>query len=350
MSHERIRWVRSLAISVMVFVTAPAPGQDAAGAAQDAAGQPTSAPAGTTPVYSRVIEVHGDVQHAPFGSQDWQACKLDDAYPARTKIRTGIRSSIQFQIGDEEPYSALLIESVGLTFLSEAYKTQDTKRVRIGVSYGKIRAGVAEGGLKSDFTVDSPVATLSKRGTWNFGMSYERATDRFEIFLLDRGLVDALNKITGQQRRVQPGQAVTQAMRRWLDEVQTRRNVSVIDILGQEDMEIAFNRIKQDGLGVVNVGGGQAQLINLSTPLARTQFAEMVEQTLRMTPPTTFVRPPGPIVRPEGFFGTGRGDDLIRVIIDQNNPLVQRGLARPGTYSIRRSALEGWLKAHGRGR
>ena len=57
-----------------------------------------------------------------------------------------------------------------------------------------VRAGVAEGGLKSDFTIDSPVATLSKRGTWNFALYYERETERFEISLLDRGLVEAIDK------------------------------------------------------------------------------------------------------------------------------------------------------------
>jgi len=52
--------------------------------------------------------------------------------------------------------------------------------------------------------VDSPVATLSKRGTWDFGLFYERGTDRFEIFLLDQGLVDAFSKLTGQHRQVLP--------------------------------------------------------------------------------------------------------------------------------------------------
>jgi hypothetical protein len=314
--------------------------------AGDDSGQATSLPAGAQPIMARVIDVHGDVQHAPLGSREWQACKVADEYPPQTKIRTGIRSSVKFQIGDEEPYTALLVESVGLTLLSEAHKTQDTKRVRVGVGYGKIRAGVAEGGLKSDFTVDSPVATLSKRGTWNFALAYERATDRFEISLLDRGLVEALDKVTGQTRTVLPGQAVTQAMRRWLDESQIRRNVSVNDVLGQENLEIAFNRIRQDGLGVISVGGGQVTMLNLSTPTARTQFAETVSPIVQ--PPLQ--PPPGPPLRPEGFFGTGRGDQLIRVVIEANNPLAQRGLVRPGTYTFRRSALENWLRQYGGGR
>lgn len=307
---------------------------------------PTTAPSDREAVFARVIEVHGDVQHAPLGTKDWEPCKLDDEYPQRTKLRTGVRSSVKLQIGTEQPYTAVVIDSVSLTVLSEAYKTKDTKRIRIGVGYGKIRAGVAEGGLKSDFTVDSPVATLSKRGTWNFGLSYERGTDRFEIFLLDRGLVDALNKITGERRGLLPGQLVTQAMRSWADEAQIRRNVSIVDVLGQEDMEVAFNRLKQDGLGVLGPGGGRGALLNLSNSFSQRQFADLVRQNL----PAVSLPPSPGRLRAEGFFGTGRGEQLIQVIIEHDNPLAQKGFARPGTYRFRRSALDGWLRKYGGGR
>jgi hypothetical protein len=215
------------------------------------------------------------------------------------------------------------------------------------VGYGKIRAGVAEGGLKSDFTVDSPVATLSKKGTWNFGLAYERGTDRFEVFLLDYGLVDALNKITGERRGLVPGELVTQVMRRWLDQVQILRNIPVPDILGQGDVEVAFNRIAQDGLGVLGPGEGRAVLINLSNITARNEFARLAHLLLPSLP----TPPPGerPDLRPEGFFGTGRGDQLINVLIEQNSALAQKGFAKPGCYKVRRSALEGWLRNHEQG-
>ncbi len=292
------------------------------------------------PIAARVIEVHGDVKHAPLDSQDYQLCKLDDEYPAGTKIITGVRSSIKLQIGDEEPYTCMLIEAVGKTLLSEAYKTKDTKRVRIGVGYGRIRAGVAEGGLKSDFTVDSPVATLSKRGTWGFTLFFERDTNFFEIGLTDRGLVDVINKLTAQRRQLNPKELITSAMRVWLEQSRFERNVAVADILGQGDIEVAFNRILQSGLGVLSPGSGQAALLNLSTDRSRTNFADLVQQVL----------PPGggqfgdSRLRAEGFFGTGRGDELIDVMIESSNPLVQQGHARPGTYKFRRSALEGWMR------
>jgi hypothetical protein len=303
---------------------------------------------GRVPVTARAIEVVGDAEHAPMGSREWTPCRVGDEYPEQTKIRTGVRSSIKLQIGDEEPYTAMIIESVGLTVLSEAYKTGQVKRIRVGVGYGGVRAGVAEGGLQSDFTIDTPVATLSKRGTWNFGIYYERGTGRFEAFLLERGLIDVLSKLRDQTRRLLPRELVTSAMRRWLDEVQIRRNVSIADLFGQEDISVAFNRIRNDGLGVINPGGGGRPLVNLSSQFAQREFANMLYQNLPPTPLNLPNVERTPAFRPEGFFGSGRGDQLIPVLIDPNSALVKRGLARPGAYHIRRSAAERWLRESGR--
>ena len=307
--------------------------------------QPTTAPTDRIPITARVLDVRGDVQHAPLDSNDWHPCQVDDEYPQQTVILTGVRSSIKLQLGTDDTYTAVAIESASRTIISEAYATADTKRVRIGVGYGRMRAGVVEGGLKSDFTVDSPVATLSKRGTWNFGMFYERGTDRFEIFLLDQGLVDAFNRVTRERREVLPRQVVTQTMRRWLDEVQLRRNVAIPDILGQGDVEVAFNRLGQDGLRVLDPQGGAAVLLDLSSSFSQDAFAGLARSSLPSAPLTPAR---GPHLRPEGFFGTGRGDELIPVIVERNSSLVKKGLARPGTYRFRRSALEGWLWQHGR--
>ncbi len=187
------------------------------------------------------------------------------------------------------------------------------------------------------------MATLSKRGTWNFGLFYERDTDRFEIFLLDRGLVEAFSKVTGVRREVLPREQVTQIMRRWLDEAQILRNVAIADLLGQQDMEVAFNRLQQDGLRVLDPSGGQVVLVDLSSSMAQQQFSTLARRVL---PAVQVVA--GPPARPEGFFGTGRGDDLIPLIIEANTPLVQKGFARPGRYVFRRDALEGWLARRGR--
>lgn len=312
---------------------------------QQAETQPATAPAEITPITARVLELQGDVQHVALGEDQWQVCRVDDEYPAQTVIRTGVRSSIKLQIGDDDSFTAVVIESATKTIISEASRSADTKRVRIGVGYGRIRAGVVEGGLKSDFTVDCPVATLSKRGTWDFGLFYERGTDRFEIFLLDQGLVDAFDRVSRERRELLPREVVTQTMRRWLDEAQLRRNVAIVDVLGQSDIEVAFNRLQQDGLRVLDPQGGHAVLIDLSSSFAREDFAGRAERSL--TPPPRSRQHADRFRRPEGYFGMGRLDELIPVILEANSPLVQKGLARPGRYMFRRSALETWLHQHG---
>jgi hypothetical protein len=286
-----------------------------------------------------VIELVGDVKHADAGGE-WTPCAMDEAYPEGTRFLTGVRSSIKLRIGEEEPYTCMMIDSVGLTELSEAALEGDTKRCRVGVGFGRIVAGVAEGGLKSDFTVDSPVATLSKRGTWGFSLFYERGTDFFEIGLTERGLVEAISTVQAQRRMVNPREAVTSAMRRWLDEASLRRNVPIPDILGQSDIDVAFNHLQNDGLGVLSPGQGRSVILDLSTPQARGTFAQLIRPQLEQValPPVIIDRR-----RPEGFFGTGRGDQLISVLIDANSDLATRGYARPGTYRFRAQALRNWL-------
>ncbi|QOJ15730.1 MAG: hypothetical protein HRU75_14245 [Planctomycetia bacterium] len=310
------------------------------------ADSPSTAPA-VQSLRARVLEVKGDVQHAPIGSSEWKPCKADEEYPEQTKIRTGVRSAIKLQLGSDEPYTAVLIESVGLVALAELARTPESKRVRIGVGYGKIRAGVAEGGLQSDFTVDSPVATLSKRGTWNFGLSFDRGTERFEVFLAEHGLVEALRSATSERRTLQPGQAVTQAMRRWLDEVELRQNVPIADLFGQEDMIVAFNRIDNDGLGVLGPGSGRTLFVNLGNDAARGQFQQQLRTALRDFDGAAPPPDDSPILRPEGFFGTGRGEQLIPLLLDPSSALVKSGAARSGRYWIRRSAMHDYLRGGG---
>lgn len=309
---------------------------------------PTVSPDGRVLVKTRVIEVRGDVEVAPLDSDDWKPVKLGDQLNELSRLRTGVHSGAKLQMGAEEPFTAVAVDSSTQLIIAEAFRTAEKKRVRLGVGYGQIRAGVAEGGLQSDFTVDSPVATLSKRGTWNFGLAYERGTDRFDVFLLDRGLVQALSKVTGQQREVIPGEKVTQAMLFFLDQAQRDRNVSVNDVLGQTSIDVAFNRLQNDGLGVLGPGQGRWVYVDLSNSTAQAQFAELVQTTLGTIPFTPPISPIGVVSRPEAFFGTGGGDALVKVIIDRNSSLAKGGFARPGEYQIRRSALEGWMRGRGK--
>lgn len=331
---RNVRIYNSLIVGLLITATAMS----------QLAGQASQPVAAKTTIKAKAIEVNGSVDWAALDSNDWKAVKLNDEFNEKTKFRTGVKSSLKLQIGDEAPYSCLLVDAVGKTVLSEAWKDADTKRVRVGVAYGKVRAGVAEGGLKSDFTVDSADATLSKKGTWGFELFYSR-DGQFEIGLTEFGLVEALSKVTGERRDVQPGQAVTQAMRRWLDQAQFK-NVPVADVLGQSNIEVAFNRLDAEGLGVTGVGSGRSVLVDLSNANARNQFSQIAQQSLQNAPP--LLLPPGQVqtLRSEGFFGTGRGDQLISFIIDSRTENLKQIFPNGGRFQIRRDALESWVKAN----
>ncbi len=314
---------------------------------------------GRQPLVAIAIEVNGDVSFAPLDPNgavgEFAPLEVDQELSELTVVRTGVLSSAKFQFGREEPYSAAVLDSASELTLSEINKDNTSKRVRLGLSYGQVRAGVAEGGLQSDFTIDSPIASLSKEGTWDFYMSYEQYTQRFEIGLLEFGLVKALNRATGQSRRVLPQQYVTNTLRLWLDQADRRSAVAINDMLGQSDIEIAYNRLQNDGLGVIEPGSGRVTQLQLNNPTAQGLFADTIRNSIGgplpigggpVIPPNV-ITPPA-IRRPEGFFGTGRGDDLVNVLISADSELAGRGFAQPGRYLFRRSALQNWMHKHGR--
>lgn len=292
--------------------------------AQDAAPAPDTAPAtkpstpdlARQPITAKVIEVHGDVKYGAVGSTELKKAQTGDELPENTKIRTGVRSSIKLQLGSEEPYTALLIDSVGVVVLSELAKNADSKKSRVFVEQGRVRAGVAEGALTSDFTIDCPVATLSKKGTWGIYFFYARGSDSFEAGLLNRGLIEVINEVTRERRQISPGQVVTQAMRMWLDESAIRRNVAVADLFGQGDLTLSYNRSAGEGIGVTGIGDGQAVSKNLGTSRNQngTTESDQRQTTSTVAAQIPSATPNGPVLRPEGFFGTGRGDDLVRFL------------------------------------
>jgi len=335
----------------VLFVAAPWGLLSAAGpllAQAPPATQPAAADAKATSLTATVIEVRGDVEHAPGGTEDekaWKACKLKDVYASGEMIRTGLKgSAVKLQFGEEEPYTVAMIERYSLASIDQHYRTASDKVVRLGLGYGAIRAGVAdeEGGLRSDFEIDSPVATLSKRGTWGFRMQVFR-TGEFNIALANRGLVEALKKATGQRRRITPGQYVTQSMRRWVENTLFDRSVPVQDLFGLTGAEITFNVMHGSGLGINTPGGGRAQIINLTGREARDLFIQQIER--RQQQNQNVVQPrPGVVRRPEGSFGTGAElPDVVHFDLEPNSDIVRKGYARPGRFSIRSSALPKWV-------
>jgi hypothetical protein len=276
---------------------------------QAAATQPAGTTAAATqttepinPMQARIIQLSGRVQYALADAAgnvgEWRDAKVGDLLPAGTRVRTRLRSQVVLAFGDD---SVVLIDRATLASIDQFHRSGDTKFVRLGLGHGAIRAGVAETTLRSDMTIETPTATLSKKGTIDFGIEYEPSTGRFRIFLAREGLVEALNKLTQERRMVLPGQYVTQAMIRWITTATFDRHVALADLFGMTGAEQWFNAMNSSGRGVVDPGGG-TNTGNVGTGgqnAGGNQFARTVNTTLPL--PTGLQT----IDRPEGNFGTG---------------------------------------------
>ncbi len=295
-----------------------------------AAEQPTTGPAATAPadvqkLQATCIRVKGKAQYAPIGTkatetEAWKPIQVGQTYGDGIQIRTMFRSSVSFKFGDD---TYVEVGRSTLAALTTLHRSGDKKVTRIGLDYGEVRGGVAETeeGLRSDFEIDSPLATLSKRGTEGFSLYVERGTGRFQARLADSGLVEVLHKTTGRRQRIRPKQWVTQAMLNWANQAKFSRQIVVADAFSQTADEFeAFTRSNTGLTGLspsgTVTGGGQGGKVttNTQSALAAQRNAFQRNQALRQSQlqalnliqqldsgaPTTDRRPSN-----DGDFGTG---------------------------------------------
>lgn len=288
------------------------------GSAQPAGGSPAldtrpaaSAPAEREGPAAVAVRVVGKVLAAPVlppgGVPHWSPVREGQRLASGTQLRTGIRSSVLLQFGDNV---IVQVDRLTSATIAQFYQTARQQSIRIDLGYGAVRAGAAEGMIESDMTIQTPVATLTKRGTWGFGLEYEAVTGRFRAFLADRGLIDVMNQLTNQRQSLAPGQYVTQAMIHWIQTAKFDRSVPIQDVFGLTRTETEFQAYQGDGMGVLYPGGGSGGF----NPAGRDPgalYADIAGQQagqLTGLPPGTFITQPGGgniFVRPEGNFGTG---------------------------------------------
>ncbi len=260
-------------------------------------------PAGVDQAFqAKVAKVSGKVSYALVDGAGqrgpWQDAKVGDTLPAGTQIRTQARSKVVLEFGDD---TVVMIERITLASIDQFHRAADTKVVRLGLGHGAIRAGVAETTLRSDMTIETPTAILSKRGTQDFRMEYTPVTGRFRVSLAGEGLVEALNKLTSRTRSIGPGQYVTQAMIRWIETATFDRFVSMSDVFGMTGAEKSFLAFGgEGGQGAADPGGGAGVY-------GMTGQGGGLGGTPSFTPPSVSPLRPGAIDRPEGNFGTGAG-------------------------------------------
>ncbi len=308
-----------------LLITAASWAQDVTPAAQPAGGAPAAAPTAPVgqppatrpsgePMQARVAKLEGTVHYALAGAGgttgEWKAARVGDLLPAGTRIRTRLRSKVVLTFGDD---TVVMIDRATLASIDQFQRVADTKEVRLGLGHGAVRAGVAETTLRSDMTIETPTATLSKKGTMDFGIEYEPSTGRFKIDLAQEGLVTALNRMTEESRNLHAGQYVTERMVRWIETATFDRHVSFADVFGQTGTEKLFNVLNGSGAGSLEPGGGITTRAFARRFQGRSGGPALGQNLTNALGTTALLAPLSTgggtrvVNRPEGNFGTGSG-------------------------------------------
>ncbi|HVP11874.1 MAG TPA: hypothetical protein VMV94_11900 [Phycisphaerae bacterium] len=211
----------------------------------------------------QVTELTGKVRYAPIGTDPkldvgWTQAAVGDLLGAGLQIYVpAMRARVKLTARPADPPTVILIEQGTLVGISELHldKTQNVAKSRVKLAYGAVRAGVAEGTTRSDMEIESPVATLSKRGTDIFRFEYRNGRFMMSLSEQGRGIIQAiqthslefggLNQM--RSRFVTPGQFVTQAMMRAIDNIQFDRHVNVTDSFGVQGLDQMLTLINNHG-------------------------------------------------------------------------------------------------------
>lgn len=272
-----------------------------------------------------VTSVEGRVRVAPSGTdilrdEGWTLLKLGDFIRAGQQVRVPVRSRVKLTARPAEPPTVLLIESSSTVNFSELALREGVARQRLQISYGAVKAGVAEGEVRSDMEIESPTATLSKKGTDIFGFEVQ-ADGRFTMFLSPqgRGLVQGiLNQAGGfgsskvQSRFLTPGQWISQQMMRAIENMPFDQKVLVSDPYGLVGADQLFALLNDRG-GISfllpagsspwNILGGPSQRDGLTT----TPQTSPTDPIQNLTSSLFGTGSGQPRALPGGDFGIGQG-------------------------------------------
>jgi hypothetical protein len=109
-----------------------------------------------------IREFTGTVELKAPGAADWRAARKGDRLGKDSMISTGFNSSAVIVLGN----STLTVRPLTRLSLEELQNTQGDESVNLHLQTGRIRAEVSPpAGGSTNFTVRSPVATASVRGT-----------------------------------------------------------------------------------------------------------------------------------------------------------------------------------------
>jgi len=109
-----------------------------------------------------IKEITGEVEIKPAGASAFRAASVNEAVNMNTIISTGFRSTAVVEIGS----SVITVRPLTRLSLAEIQNTADSENVNVNLQAGRVRVDVnPPAGTRANFTVQSPSATASVRGT-----------------------------------------------------------------------------------------------------------------------------------------------------------------------------------------
>jgi hypothetical protein len=108
-----------------------------------------------------VVEIAGKVEYQIPGN-DWRPARVGDVLPKGTLISTGFKSTALLKIGN----ATITVKPITRLSLEEIIQSESTSNTQLFLQAGRVSAEVTpQAGLSTEFSVKSPTATASVRGT-----------------------------------------------------------------------------------------------------------------------------------------------------------------------------------------
>lgn len=296
-----------------------------------------SQPAADASLRYEVVGVQGKVRIGNVGAdpttdEGWNPVKVGDLLGAGLLVHVPMRGGIKLVARPAEPPTVLSVESGTLLSIADLHLRNNVATSRIKLAYGAVRAGVAEGGTRSDMEIEAPTATLSKKGTDIFRI--ESHGSKFLISLSEqgRGLLQAIQtQSTGytnydRSRFVTPGQYVTQRMAMAVDNIVFDRRVNITDAFGLMGNEELFTLLNSRGFGFLIPNGAftgafQVQPWQLDQAQGFNQFQRSTAQALNSL---VGQLPRINTGQSSGDFGIGQGS--LPSVVAQQRKIAQRSV------------------------
>ncbi len=137
-----------------------------ADAGKDAPAEKAAVPKGET-IEATVEAVRGIAEKCDGSMKDvtWNPIKKGDKLGALTLVRTGLGAEVRLAFSDRCRMTVRQASKIGIR---EFYMKGAQATGRLGLKYGSVKAKVDSAAGPNDFEVDTPVATLSVRGSGGY--------------------------------------------------------------------------------------------------------------------------------------------------------------------------------------